>query len=321
MAALEDPSVWVLQGPKTGDNAQARELARRLGRPAILKPLTYNALHHLPNILMGASVAHVQEPKFSPPWPRLVICTGKRAVPVALWIKKQAGGRTKIVHLGRPRVPLRWIDLVITTPQYGLPTSANVIERPVPFAAPSVLDEKHLEHWRRTFDHLPKPWTGVLVGGPVFPLYFDEASVSRLAAAVKDARGQGSVLVSTSPRTGVVHARKLAGLIPPPAYIHMFGEGDNPHQAILALADRFVVTSDSMSMLAEVSETGKPFDVFELPRSRFALSWDARRGLGSWLARTGLVAPPRDLRKAPHGRQSVDDKAIVERVEKLMRQP
>jgi hypothetical protein len=324
MAASEKPIVWVLQGPKTGDNAQARELARRLGFSAVLKPLTYNALHHLPNVLMGASVAHVRTEhrgEISPPWPKLVICTGKRAVPVALWIKNQSGGRTRIVHLGRPRVPLHKIDLVITTPQYGLPLAQNVIERPVPFAAPGILPESERETWLKRFTNLPRPWTGVLAGGQTYALRFDDKATLRLSERIKEVRGQGSVLLSTSPRTGVTQARQLASLIPPPSYVHVFGEGENPHQAILALADRFIVTSDSMSMLAEVAETGRPFEVFELPRSPFALSWQARSGLGGWLARKGLISPPRDFRKVPRTLQAINDQKIFERTEKLMQEP
>jgi len=321
MAAPREPIVWVLQGSKTGDNAQARELARLLGYSTVLKSLAYNALHHRPNLLVGASIAHLRREEkcqLSPPWPSLVICAGKRAVPVALWIKKQSGGRTKIVQLGRPRVPLNWIDLVVTTPQYGLPPLANVIERPMPFAPSSALDEAALRNWRSRFGNLPRPWTGVLVGGRSYPLYFDENAVLSLAAQVRQAQGQGAVLVSMSPRTGDKHARKLAAAIPPPAYIHIYGESGNPHQAILALADRFIVTSDSMSMLAEVTGTGKPYEVFELPRARLALSWPAQNGLGGWLARHGLISPPRDLRKVPRSFCATNDQEIFWRIKKLM---
>jgi mitochondrial fission protein ELM1 len=325
MAAAQVPIVWVLQGLKAGDNAQARELARRLGHAAVVKPLRYNWLHHLPNILAGASIAHVrseQKRELRPPWPKLVICAGKRAVPVALWIKKQSRGYAKIVHLGRPRVPLDWIDLVITTPQYGLPLAGNVIERPVPFVTPATPSETELAGWRRQFCHLPRPWTGVLVGGSVFPIYLDDKAIARLATRIRTAQEErGAVLVSTSPRTGVSAARKLTQLIPPPAYLHVFGEGDNPHHAILALADRFIVTSDSVSMLAEAAGTGKPIEIFELPRSKLAVSWEARRGLGGWLARNGIISPPRDLRKLSRQGQSLDDEAIFHRIEELMAKP
>jgi mitochondrial fission protein ELM1 len=249
-----------------------------------------------------------------------VICAGKRAVPVALWIRKQSEGRTKIIHLGRPRVPLHRIDLIITTPQYGLPRSANVIERPMPFASPQILRTEEMAIWQRRFAELPRPWTGVLVGGSAFPLFLDDSAISRLASRISEMREQGSVLVSTSPRTGAGQAEKLAGLIKPPAYVHVFGNGDNPHQAILALADRFVVTSDSVSMQAEAVETGRPVEVFELPRWRFAPSWQGRSGLGAWLAVNGVISPPRDPGKVLRHSPVFDDAAIFARIHKLMRE-
>ena len=41
------------------------------------------------------------------------------------------------------------------------------------------------------------------------------------------------------------------------------GTGDNPYPAILAHADRFVVTGDSVNMTGEPLVTGKPVWVFE----------------------------------------------------------
>ena len=43
--------------------------------------------------------------------------------------------------------------------------------------------------------------------------------------------------------------------------------GDNPYHALLGLADRFVVTGDSISMMVEVARLGKPLAIFALPAS------------------------------------------------------
>jgi uncharacterized protein len=60
------------------------------------------------------------------------------------------------------------------------------------------------------------------------------------------------------------------------------------------LADRFIVTAESISMLAEACGTGKPVAIHELPRRAAYPAWSGERGLGRWLARTGLASPPRD---------------------------
>ena len=119
----KSPLVWVLQGSRRGDNAQARELAARLPALTEAKHLKYNWLYGLPNFLLGAGLASVEQGAecLTPPWPDLVNAIGRRSVPVARWIKKKSGGCTRLVHMGRPRAPLDIFDLVITTPQYGLP--------------------------------------------------------------------------------------------------------------------------------------------------------------------------------------------------------
>ena len=43
------------------------------------------------------------------------------------------------------------------------------------------------------------------------------------------------------------------------------GGGENPYLGLLALADRFVVTSDSISMLVEVASLRRPLAIFDLP--------------------------------------------------------
>ena len=40
--------------------------------------------------------------------------------------------------------------------------------------------------------------------------------------------------------------------------------GDNPYLAILALADRLIVSSDSVSMISEALAAGPPVEVFDL---------------------------------------------------------
>ena len=78
---------------------------------------------------------------------------------------------------------------------------------------------------------------------------------------------------------------------------------DNPYLALLALADRFVVTGDSVSMMVEVASLGRPLAIFSLPIGRsLADRWQAaaaRPGPPSsvthLLHRLGLIGYARDL--------------------------
>ncbi len=298
MVIPSEKVIWVLQGARAGDNAQARELARRLGAQVVCKQLSFNTLHMLPNWALGASIASLRSSarnELKSPWPDMVIATGKRAAPVARWIKRQSKGLARTVMLGRPRACLAAFDLVISTPQYGLPPEANVMEMPLPFAAPSAIDLAQLQRWQDQWKHLPKPLAGVMIGNGKYPVKFGDAEIRELTEQL--ARHlTGSALLIASPRTaeGVV-ARIGKGLVIPHIAYGKFEPNNNPYQAAIAICDRFVVTSDSVSMISDLINSGKPVDVFKLGAAKVQLHWSAKRGLGAWLARTGLVQPPRNV--------------------------
>ena len=293
--------IWVLQGARVGDNAQARELASLIGAQVVYKELRFNTLHHLPNLVLGASTLSLRansKQELLPPWPDLVIATGKRCAPVARWIKQQSRGQTKIVHLGRPRAPLSAFDLVITTPQYGLPRADNVIETPLPFVASRKADTGELDLWRTEWAGLRKPLIAVAIGNAKFPLTMGQRETQLLGRQLNVLAEQkkGSLLLIASPRTAprVVAQIEAEVSVPHIAYA-TFDLTRNPYQAALAMGDHFVVTSDSISMISELVNTGKPVDVFELPHGGLKPKWDSTAGVGGWLSRNGLLQPPRDV--------------------------
>ena len=130
--------VWVLLGDGAGDNAQLLRLAEALGWPFEAKRIRYNRLNRCPNLLLGASKLTVDTRRsdpLAPPWPDLVIGASRRAAPLARWIKKQSGGRSRLVHLLHAQAPLHYFDLVVTTPQYRLPERSNVLHNLLPLNA------------------------------------------------------------------------------------------------------------------------------------------------------------------------------------------
>ncbi len=311
--ARREVIAWLLLGRRAGDNAQVRALGellrqelRRRGRDVRLveKPLQWTALRALPNWMLPPTLAVLGREargKIAPPWPDLVIGVGRRQVPVARYIQQQTPG-VRLVWLGRPRAPLAWFDLVLTTAQYGLPAEHNVIELELPPALAMDGNAAEVARWREAFAELPRPRIGVLVGGARWPLMFDARDAQRLGREVMAlARRQGgSWIVSTSPRTGARQARALHEMLKPPGWFHFWRANDgrgNPHRALLRIADGFVVTSDSASMMAEAMRSGRPVWLFPLRRLRFAPRWGAERGVTRWLAIRGLLTPPRDMRR------------------------
>jgi mitochondrial fission protein ELM1 len=269
--ASESPRVWVLLSQHAGDNAQLIAMADALGWPYECKPITTPPRPYLLDALLGPRLPRRPVPGLNAPWPDLVLSAGRRCAQIAQWIKHRSKGRTQLAHVGRAQVPLWRFDLVLSTPQYGLALADNVVDLSAPYMNPRTLDPAQLEGWRQRFAALPRPWIAVLVGASASPYCMDSEAESRLGreanAAVK-ALG-GSILLSTSPRSAATTTDTLLSAIDVPCWSYRFGETqDNPYPAFLALADGFIVTGDSLSMLTEACMTGRPVAVFPLPIQR-----------------------------------------------------
>ncbi len=273
------PRVWILQSPHSGDNTQLRALAGALGWPTEAKCLTYRGHEGFLRLLSLPTLAGVDRAKSSPlapPWPDLVLCSGRGAEAVSFWLKKHANPDLRIVFVGSPWADLRRFDLVITTPQYKLPQAPNVLRNLLPVhdvTAERIMAEA--VRWQAQLAHLPRPFTAVLLGGGSGPYLFRPAAAARLgreASALARAEG-GSLLVTTSARTGEAAAEAFAGAIDVPFEMFRWSRdaADNPFHAFLGLASRIIVTADSISMLSEAVSTRKPLLLFDIEDGPFAM--------------------------------------------------
>jgi mitochondrial fission protein ELM1 len=271
------PRVWLLESPFAGDNRQLGALAAALGWPFEVKRLAYRAPHGLVRMIPGTACAVLDRAASSPlgpPYPDLVLDAARQSEPVALSIRRRAGGAVRLVHLGSPWAHPRRYDLVIATPQYRLPPGPNLLRNELPLHG---IDAEALAAaaaaWRPRLDALPRPWLALLVGGPSGPYCFRPAAARRLGRLASAAAAGGSLLVSTSPRTPPDVAEALAGALAVPSHLFRWrpGAADNPYLAYLALADRFVVTADSISMIAEACATGRPVALFDIEEGRRAM--------------------------------------------------
>jgi hypothetical protein len=314
------PQVWVLQSPHSGDNTQLRALAGALGWPTEVKRLVYRRSEGVLRLFSRASLAGVDLGRSSsllPPWPDLVLCSGRGAEAVAFWLRSYGNPKLRIVFVGSPWASPERFDLVVTTPQYRLPRAANILHNLLPLhdVTPQLI-ESEASRWREALSGLPQPYTAVLIGGSSGPYRFTPGAAARLGrqASAMARQSGGSLLVTTSARTGKAATAALASAIDVPHVLHDWQDhgGDNPFHAFLGLAGQIVVTADSVSMLAEAVSTGKPVFMFDIEEGPFSMRAEERmaedlppigwrgRGIGATLFRFLINhAPPRfsrDLR-------------------------
>lgn len=304
-----EPVVWCLHGEKAGDNTQVRALAEELGWPRQVKQIVARRFELLVHIGHRATLKGIDTDKSSalrPPWPDVVISAGRRNEPVAQWIRAQSGGRTRLVHLGRPWAPLDQWDLLITTDQYFLPRRPNILHNTLPLLrqTPEALRAAG-EDLQPLIEALPRPWVAVLMGGDSGRFVMTAAKGRRLGELATDLATAcgGSVLASDSPRTPVAAGDAMQAQLSEPHFCYRFhargtaGE-NNPYLGLLALADAFVVTGESMSMLAEASATGRPvfvFDVGDGDRAWWSLLHNYRYKPLSF--RLGMALGPKRMRR------------------------
>ena len=165
---------------------------------------------------------------------------------------------------------------MITTPQYRLPRAENVLHNMLPLH--DVTQEKlaaEASRWQQRLQHLPRPFTAVLVGGSSGPYIFTPQSAARLGRAatrLAEAKG-GSLLITTSARTDEAAADALTAAAGVPHVVYRCKEPpeDNPFHGFLGLSEEIVVTADSISMLAEAAAAGRPVLLFDIEEGRYAM--------------------------------------------------
>ncbi len=199
----------------------------------------------------------------APPYPDVVIASGRRTLPYLTTIRARSPG-TKIVFLKNPRLLGRRKADVIWAPVHDKvkPMGGRLIET---HTSPHGLTMERLEAARANppFPKPSSPVTGIVLGGNSGSVKWNAASSRDFAALLEQADSAGgSVLVTTSRRTPPVLREAVAKALPE-AWFDIDGSA---YLAILANADRLIVTGDSHNMVSEALATGAPVYVYRPPR-------------------------------------------------------
>jgi hypothetical protein len=252
-------TAWAVTTGEMGMRTQARGLAQAVADQVVEKTV--------PRGLLARASS-----RLAPPWPDIIVSCGRRSVGHALAARKASGGRTLAVHVQDPRPRAGEFDLIVAMEHDAIPAGPRVIK--VATALHDLTGENLAEAaaaWWSRLAPLGRPLTGVIIGGDLKGRPFTLDDGARLLAGLRRLKaGTGGALAITPSRrtpTGVISllARAFAG---DPRVLLWDLAGDNPYRAILASADRLVVTSDSVSMVSEALATPHPVEILDLGFAR-----------------------------------------------------
>jgi mitochondrial fission protein ELM1 len=218
--------------------------------------------------LLGLTASPRLAEAFAPPWPDVLVTCGRRSVPFAVALKRASGGRIVAVHIQDPRRFRKAFDLIIAMDHDRLEPGPSVIK--VATALHDVTAEglaQAADAWRDRFAPLGRPLVGVAIGGDLRGRPFSLDDGRRLLAGLQRLRREAGAGLAITPsrRTPTAVRALLAGAFADDPRVFLWDlEGANPYRGILALADRLVVTTDSVSMVSEAIATGHPVELLDL---------------------------------------------------------
>ena len=264
---LAGHSAWLITDGKIGMDVQVKGVADALGLSYELKHVAprqpFRALAPFGPVdprerIGGAGTA------FAPPFPDVLMATGRLSIPYFRAIYRKAGLLSFGVILQDPKTGPKSAD-VIWVPEHDRRRGLNVITT---LTAPHSFSRERFANLRLSVPPeiaaLPSPRVALILGGPSGAHKFDGPAIAQFARSVASlAPHAGSFLVTASRRTPLELLAALTTAIAGKPSIIWSGDGPNPYPDFLAHADHIVVTGDSVNMTGEACATGRPVWVFE----------------------------------------------------------
>ncbi|MHB8454398.1 MAG: mitochondrial fission ELM1 family protein [Acidiferrobacterales bacterium] len=259
---------WVLTDGKPGMENQCLGLAEALGLRIERKHIHARLPWKLLPPRLWFSPLRAGGPgsdPLRPPWPDMLIATGRATVAPAIAIRRASRGATFTVQIQNPGAAFDQFDMVVP-PHHDCCVGPNVFS--TRGALHRVTPERlavEAAHLIPELAHLPRPLVAVLVGGTnrVYRMTPEIGrNLARQLAALARECGAG-ILVTSSRRTDESVQAALREALATTQAVIWNGTEDNPYFGYLGMADFVVVTADSVSMVSEACSTGKPVYVVE----------------------------------------------------------
>lgn len=269
---------------RRGDVVQCRAVAERLSQTIIEKTLKPRAPFSW--FMPHGPIDPRESSLIAPPYPDLIIASGRRSVPYVKAIQKASEGKCRAVFMKYPGCNISKQDLV-WIPQHDKRNGENIINT---LTAPHLVTSEKLHEHKVNIDArikaTPSPRLGIILGGNTKHVTFDAPAIAAFCAPLKADLPFASIIVTGSRRTPRSLLDGVRQTIAPRPCFIWDGTGDNPYFDILANSDALLVTGDSHNLVSETLATGKQVYVFAPPGNPTKFQWTLSK-----LQKKGLIKP------------------------------
>lgn len=268
--------IWILKDDRPGTMSQSLGLAEELGFEYEIIDISYGFFSFLPNNFFQKSLIRLdkkskeklQKINYLPSY---IICAGRRAASIALFLKEKSKNKSKVIQIMNPNINFDYFDFVILPKHDKI--SKNIKTKSLVRSVGSLtktnpkLIKKESEKFAPWFENIKGKKIALMLGGSSKNTTFSSYSAIKLAKQASQIANnmKASLLVLTSPRTGRQMTKIFKNNLDCNYKFFDFldSKNDNPYLAILGISDFFIVTGDSVSMISECCSTKKPVYIFD----------------------------------------------------------
>ena len=267
-------NIWIITDGKKGTENQCIGLAESLNQKyKIIKINPILGINHLPSFFwtlpMGKFPLVLLYGKMdilSFNWPKIIIASGKASVGISIVVKKINKNKILVVQIQDPRISSKYFD-VVASPKHDRTPGNNIITT---LGALNRVNSHTIsiakKHFENKFNFFEKPIVAVLVGGDSKHFRMEEKDIINLILKLNKIQKMTNITILTtfSRRTNskIIDLFKLKLN----NYKNITSDTDkqNPYMGYLAYSDYFIITEDSVSMVSEAANTGKPIYIHRL---------------------------------------------------------
>ena len=254
--------ILALLDDRIGNRNQVLAVLDEMKLPYNIIYIKYNWLANLPNFILQifGSYSHIInfDIKKIKTKPSLILSCGRRTFPLASKLKSLFSNTTYLIHLMYPKLSLNIsrCDLIFTPFHDNVRESNNVIKT---LGSPAPLDIIKI----KKKSYKSKPIISILIGGNHGRYKLNSNTINYILTETLNKIKKGSILISTSRRTpdNIVklidkwsRKNKVFKIIFHPKN----NSQANPLKEMIAHANEFVVTGDSVSMISQLCQYEKP---------------------------------------------------------------